>query len=952
MFFHGLTRVRIVLLAALFSASCSVLCRAGDEAALFESTKDWAAIPAPGTALSLSTHDEEGGPFLRMDYDFADTKYAYVVASLAAQRELFDDCAVTFEIRRTAPANHLEFKAVDAATNAYRHMWYSCGPVGCWEKVTVPRRALEFAWGPSPGKPLENTERLEIAITGGHGKGRLDVRNLIVERGINARKEWVSSPAKRTGCYPRWFWSEQAYWTLAGVPDDESEALICEDGIIEPHKYGFSVVPVLQVGRQLITRDDVQISQSLADEYLPIPTVTWKGEGIELDVTLVADGKSGASSAFAQYRVRNSGTERVAAKLLLMIEPYQVYPPWHNHGGFSAITSIRRDGDSIVVNEDRRIELVTEPDAFGACAAGESAQDVVFFVEQGEVPPDQAIHDGSGFGSGVLVYDVDLAPRETSAIHLIFPLHDEAPDAGAVRARGADLDFSERVERVSRMWHGWTDRVRMEIPDQKLVRVLRSNIAYNLITRDGAGFQPGSRSYDRIWMRDGAVMGVAMLRMGLREEPRAFVDLFAGCQFDTGEIPPIIDPKAEDPLWPQTLNGLIEYDSQGQFVWAVREYYQFTQDRRFLKKMFGRIVKALEFQEALRSVRMTAEYREGPPEKRMLYGILPASDSHEGYKMKHSYWDDFWALRGWRDGAVIARELGEEETASWCDAQYEALRKSVYESVTAVMQTHGLDRIPGCAELGDVDPPAVAAIATYCGELWDVFPEATRNTFNQFYEDFSARWDDPHGYAFGPYEIRTVPALVIQGEREKALAVLRKMTDSCRPANWNHLAEVVRSGYRTPGYIGDMPHTWIGADYINAMCTLFAYEEPGRLILGQGLDPAWIASGKEVGIENLSTHYGMLGYMIVKKGQVLRITATGRNVRKPEKGFLFRLPGSFDIASVEVDGRPWAGYSDHDIVLAEWPREIVVTLGRPEAQWDRMRGETAAERPGNPSDRH
>ena len=41
--------------------------------------------------------------------------------------------------------------------------------------------------------------------------------------------------------------------------------------------------------------------------------------------------------------------------------------------------------------------------------------------------------------------------------------------------------------------------------------------------------------------------------------------------------------------------------------------------------------------------------------------FLPQSISHEGYSAKpmHSYWDDFFALRGFKDAAFIAKELGQ-----------------------------------------------------------------------------------------------------------------------------------------------------------------------------------------------------------------------------------------------------------------------------------------------------
>ena len=41
-------------------------------------------------------------------------------------------------------------------------------------------------------------------------------------------------------------------------------------------------------------------------------------------------------------------------------------------------------------------------------------------------------------------------------------------------------------------------------------------------------------------------------------------------------------------------------------------------------------------------------------------GLMPPSISHEGYsdKAAYSYWDDFWALRGYKDAVQIAQAPG------------------------------------------------------------------------------------------------------------------------------------------------------------------------------------------------------------------------------------------------------------------------------------------------------
>jgi len=47
-----------------------------------------------------------------------------------------------------------------------------------------------------------------------------------------------------------------------------------------------------------------------------------------------------------------------------------------------------------------------------------------------------------------------------------------------------------------------------------------------------------------------------------------------------------------------------------------------------------------------------------------IYGLMPESISHEGYSAKpmHSYWDDFFTMKGLKDAAEIQKILGENES--------------------------------------------------------------------------------------------------------------------------------------------------------------------------------------------------------------------------------------------------------------------------------------------------
>ena len=183
-----------------------------------------------------------------------------------------------------------------------------------------------------------------------------------------------------------------------------------------------------------------------------------------------------------------------------------------------------------------------------------------------------------------------------------------------------------------------------------MVDTLRSSLAHILMSRDGPALQPGTRSYARSWMRDGAMMVAGLLRLGEVQAARDFVVWYAQHLFASGKVPCCVDARGADPV--------PENDSHGEFIFAVAELWRYTGDRALLRSLWPQVDAAARYMERLRQSERSALNRE--PGREMLFGLLPASISHEGYSAKpmHSYWDDFWALAGYRDAAELATALG------------------------------------------------------------------------------------------------------------------------------------------------------------------------------------------------------------------------------------------------------------------------------------------------------
>ena len=142
---------------------------------------------------------------------------------------------------------------------------------------------------------------------------------------------------------------------------------------------------------------------------------------------------------------------------------------------------------------------------------------------------------------------------------------------------------------------------------------------------------------------------------------------------------------------------------------------------------------------------------------------------------------------------------------------------------------------------------------------------AVERTFDKYLADWRSEAPRRASRAanYTPYEIRIIGALVRLGRREAALELLRFFLSDRRPPPWNQWPEIAWRDRKAPAHVGDLPHTWIAAEYVLAVRSLFAYEIEARrtLVLAAGLSPEWL-EGEGVEVKAMPTLYGPLSYSL------------------------------------------------------------------------------------------
>jgi len=669
--------------------------------------------------------------------------------------------------------------------------------------------------------PLGEIDARYVRLTLKDGAGLAEVALLPLAEGTdrNALLKHAAALAPK-GDYPRAYIGQQSYWTLIGVPGGGSRSgLLSEDGAVELGPQGPSLEPFLTVDGKVFAWSGATLTQGLTDAGA---WVKWTVPGVTLTVDAEASGPGAHPMAGARYTVHNISRQARDIRLDLDLRPMQVNPPGQfltRPGGFSPVADLAMGPAAATVDGRVVLTPLTPPDRRAAWtwyAAAPGTGDHV--------------HDDDGLASGLYGYTLHLKPGETRSIALTYPLADGATGEGTASTSGDTV-------------------LALPAGTPPIADSLATAESYILKLKDGDFLKPGARSYDRSWIRDGAMMSESLMRLGRLDDAVAYFKAYAPFVFPSGKVPCCVDARGADPT--------PENDSMGEFAWLAGELVRYGWSPEEARRYWPQVKAALAYQEQLRQSTRIAANRQ--PATRNLFGLLPPSISHEGYSDKpaYSYWDDFWALKGYRGGVILAQALGDTAEARTLQGQADEFASELKASLSATADLHHIATMAGAADRGDFDPTSSTMGLTAGGRESDVPSDLARNTWDRYWKEIGARQAKPASYV--PYELRNVAVFLRLNEPERARQALDWMFKDQAPRAWRQWGEVVAVPYRNPTFLGDLPHGWVESDYIRSALDLFAYERPEthQMVLLAGFDPHWAALG-ETRLSHLHTPYGTL----------------------------------------------------------------------------------------------
>jgi hypothetical protein len=246
----------------------------------------------------------------------------------------------------------------------------------------------------------------------------------------------------------------------------------------------------------------------------------------------------------------------------------------------------------------------------------------------------------------------------------------------------------------------------------------------------------------------------------------------------------------------------IEFDAQGEFIGIAGDIYRISRDRAFLNTIFEPVVRAAKFIEELCARTNALHSLES-----QFHGLLALSIGHEGYsKPSFSYWDNFFALSACGTANIWSQRL--------VMRTLRPIRKARARSLPRTWPAPSASPAKSWVQVLFMARLVVRTSIPHRPPSEDVLPaEFIPATYDLFAGHLKLIGAPNFEGSYTLYVNHDLNAFVSLGRFRDGCSRLRSRAED-PPAGGigPRLSGARRSA---PDYIGNMPHTWIGAIPLN-----------------------------------------------------------------------------------------------------------------------------------------
>lgn len=625
---------------------------------------------------------------------------------------------------------------------------------------------------------------------------------------------------------PGWVFGKSTSWTMVGLPhDSHNVAILNNENVFGPKNlYGISFALWDDESKQFIFSKDAGLVFSLEDGYLPIPVARWRHGGILIEQKYFSHPDPKRKIAYCRIEIKNESDIDRRAVFAAVFHPFSPVP-----NEFSSVGRIKFDiaQRKISVN-DSAVFMKPINDFMIFDFASDAGETTPINEREKKSSIADSLLRRATLG-GMALAGLYLAPGKTDEIVLAV-----RTDFAGQGAEEDAVDFAaEAITQNKREWMDKLSGIKWLPRDEKLRDIVRVKAAYLLMNMDEERIHPGPTCYNNWWARDAYYMELALLRLGFLDDAKKVALYYLKTQDKSGEILPIV-PK-EKKWWRSFIKPNHEWDSQGQAIMAQTDYFRYSGDIEYLYSAYPMIKKSADF--LIRLLDDSKRVGKDDP----AFGILPPSWAAEdiGPETDRHYWDDWFAIAGFREAAFSAEILGYRDDAMLFRNRQAELTRDVFSSIATVMKLKGIDYIPNGPE--DIHPSR-SARGTSAG-LWPTFvldPSSplVKRSLDVYYEQcvrpsgggFVHNGDIVNGKysggTFWPFAgLDMAYDFLLAGRGDRTNEVFEwTLAHENFPGVFAWGENIDRETFRV--HDGDMPNGWFASSFINLLHKLEAIGDP------------------------------------------------------------------------------------------------------------------------------
>ncbi|MDR2041077.1 MAG: hypothetical protein LBP98_02010 [Tannerella sp.] len=474
--------------------------------------------------------------------------------------------------------------------------------------------------------------------------------------------------------------------------------------------------------------------------------------------------------------------------------------------------------------------------------------------------PVQVRQNLADFNTLINLEPVTVAPGETKRIIVLYDngrpsvLADRfESDANALSGQIGDI----RTEMIT-YWETGSDIPygHISVPDREIQNLIDASLRgiwqAREIKNGKIAFQVGPTCYRGLWVSDGASLLETATMFNRGAAARQGVEYTLTFQKENGKFE-IMDST----YWKE--NGIV--------LWTCVRHAMLTQDKAWLKSVWGKLLKSVDFIRELRAVTLTnsVPLDDGLiPPGQIDGGLLGAEDKAE-------YTNIYWTLSGLKAMIQAAEWLGEKKDARTLQAEYDHLFGAFKKAAERDMDTDAFGNrylpIPMDPKHRSLPQRAQWAFcqSVYPGQIFPPDDPVALGTMNMLHATLQegmvmgTGWaiDGIWTYFAGFYG----HACLWMGEGRRAWESLYAFANHASPVyNWR---EEHSPRDLTPSkYVGDMPHNWASALFAGLAVHLLALDRGNELHLLEGFPPEWRQPGMKTALKDIATPFGKLSFTL------------------------------------------------------------------------------------------